>query len=266
MSMSPPPVARASLITVANLARAPGQAIAAGSGRARRIAWLTGAAVASSLVAACGSAPASQPVAAPATTVTVTASPGAPGASPTAPVTSSPSPSSSRPPATTSPAPAASGSPGAGLAPCHTAALHMAVDDTQGQGAAGSAYYPLNFTNTSLSACVMYGYPGVSFAAAATGAGRQIGLAAQRNPAFPKASVRLGPGQTAHAWLRVAATANFPAAACQPVTARWLRVYPPGETVPGYLGRTFSVCSSSSTAQLSVLPVRAGHGIAGVTP
>jgi hypothetical protein len=63
MSTSPPPVARALLITVAKLARAPGQSIAAGSGRARRIAWLTGAAVASSLVAACGSAPGS-PVAA----------------------------------------------------------------------------------------------------------------------------------------------------------------------------------------------------------
>ena len=112
----------------------------------------------------------------------------------------------------------------------------------------------------------MYGYPGVSFAASPTKASRQIGLAAQRNPAFPKASVRLGPGQTAHAWLKVAAAATFPAAACQPVTAHWLRVYPPGETVAGYVGRAFSVCSAASAALLSVLPVRAGHGIAGVTP
>ena len=65
MSLSPPPVARASLSTVADLARAPALAIAPGTaGRRRRIAWLTGAAVTSSLVAACGSAPASQPVAA----------------------------------------------------------------------------------------------------------------------------------------------------------------------------------------------------------
>ncbi len=266
MSMSPPPVARSTLITVANLARAPGQAIATGTaGRGRRIAWLTGAAVASSLVAACGSAPVSQPAAAPATTVTVTASLGAPGqASPTAVVTSGTS-SSSRPPATAAPPPAVSGSPGAGLGVCRTAVLRMAVDDTQGQGAAGSAYYPLNFTNTSGSACTMYGYPGVSFAAAPTEAARQIGLAAQRNRAFPQASVRLGPGQTAHAWLKVTATGNFPASACRPVTANWLRVYPPGEPVAGYVARTFRVCSSG-TALLSILPVRAGHGVAGVTP
>jgi hypothetical protein len=140
------------------------------------------------------------------------------------------------------------------------------VDDTQVQGAAGSALYPINFTNTSGSACAMYGYPGVSFTAAPTGAGRQIGVAAERNPAFPKASVRLGSGQTAHAWLKVAAAASYPEAACQPVTVHWLRVYPPGEVVAGYVSRSFSACSSAGSAMLSVLPVRAGHGVAGVTP
>jgi hypothetical protein len=140
------------------------------------------------------------------------------------------------------------------------------VDATQAQGAAGSAYYPLNFTNTSGTACEMYGYPGVSFAASPTGAGRQIGAAAQRSSAFAKVAVRLAPGQTAHAWLKVAVAANFPAATCQPVSAHWLRVYPPGETVAGYAGHAFSACSSGSAVLLSVLPVRAGHGVAGVTP
>ena len=149
---------------------------------------------------------------------------------------------------------------------CRTATLHITVDDSPVQGAAGSAYYPLNFTNTSGSTCEMYGYPGVSFAAAPTGAGQQIGVAARRQAGFAKTLVRLAPGQSAHAWLKVAVAANYPAANCQPVTARWLRIYPPGETTAGYAGHAFSACSSTSTAQLTVLPVRAGRAIAGITP
>jgi hypothetical protein len=50
------------------------------------------------------------------------------------------------------------------------------------------------------------------------------------------------------------------------VTARWLRIYPPGETVAGYLGHTFDTCSSASAPVLTVLPVRAGQGLAGSAP
>jgi hypothetical protein len=140
------------------------------------------------------------------------------------------------------------------------------VDVAQAQGGAGSFYYPLNFTNTSKTTCEMYGFPGVSFAASATAAGQQIGAPAQRAGAFSKVTVRLAPGQTAHAWLKVAVAANYPSATCQPVTANWLRIYPPGETVAGYVSHPFSACSSSSAPLLSVLPVRAGQGVAGVTP
>jgi len=155
---------------------------------------------------------------------------------------------------------------GGGLAACRTAALHITVDAAQGNAGAGSAYYPLNFTNTSGTACEMYGFPGVSFVAAPTGAGKQIGAAALRSTAFSNVAVKLGPGQTAHAWLKVAVAQNYPATTCQPVTANWLRVYPPGETVPGYVDHTFNACSSVSAALLAVLPVRAGQGMAGVTP
>jgi Protein of unknown function (DUF4232) len=140
------------------------------------------------------------------------------------------------------------------------------VDDTQANGGAGSSYYPLNFTNTSTTTCAMYGYPGVSFAAAATTAGKQIGVAANRATAFTKVTVSLAPGATAHAWLKVAVAQNYPAASCQPVTARWLRVYPPGETVAGYVGHSVSACESSSAPLLTILPVRPGKGVAGTTP
>jgi hypothetical protein len=235
------------------------------SGRVQRVAWLTGAVAMTSLLAACSSSP-SQP--APVTTVTqtVTATPSAP-AQPTQPTTQ---PSTPQAPATTpAPSPTTSApatATGGGLAACRTAALRITINVTEGNAGAGSAYYPLNFTNTSGTACEMYGFPGVSFAAAPTSSGEQIGAAAQRSAGFSAVAVRLAAGQTAHAWLRVANAGNYPTATCKPVTANYLRVYPPSETVAGYVSHTFNACESTSAALLSVLPIRAGQGAAGVTP
>ena len=142
----------------------------------------------------------------------------------------------------------------------------MTIDLSQANGAAGSAYYPLNFTNTSAKACAMYGYPGVSFVTAGSVAGKQIGAAALRSTAFAKLSVRLAPGGSAHAWLKVTVAANYPASTCNPVTADWLKVYPPQETVAGYVSQTFSACGDASAPLLAILPVRAGKGAAGITP
>jgi hypothetical protein len=200
--------------------------------------------------------------------VTVTSPAATPSSAPATAPSTAPATAPSSAPATgpSKPAPSGGASGGAGLAACRTAALRIAVDVSQADGAAGSSYYPLNFTNASGTTCEMYGYPGVSFAAAPTVAGQQIGAGALRSNAFTKVAVRLAPGQTAHAWLKVAVAANYPASTCKPVTAHWLRVYPPGETAAGFVGHTFNACSSTSAAVLSVLPVRAGQGVAGVTP
>jgi hypothetical protein len=237
------------------------------SGRtARRVAWLAGAVAVASLIAACGSAGSSQPDTTPSSSSSPSSNP-APTApsSPTAPATATPTRAASSAPSTgASGGPAPSG--GSTLAACRTATLVISVNDKQAGGTAGAAYYPLNFTNTSATACEMYGYPGVSFAAAASAAGKQIGAAAERTEAFAKVAVRLAPGATAHAWIKVAFAGNYPESSCQPVTADWLRVYPPGETVAGYVGHSFSACSAKGVTQLTVLPVRAGQGLAGVTP
>jgi hypothetical protein len=156
--------------------------------------------------------------------------------------------------------------PGLGLTVCRSAALKVTVDSSQAGGAAGSAYYPVNFTNTSAVACGLYGYPGMSFVTAAGDAGRQIGAAAQRDPAFAKLSVRLPAGGVAHAWLQVAQAGNYPASACQPVTAHWLRVFPPGDTAASYVDVSFSACATASAHLLTVTPVRSGRGVRGVTP
>src|SRR5271170_7021343 len=127
-----------------------------------------------------------------------------------------------------------------GLTVCQSAALKVTVDTSQAGGAAGSVYYPVNFTNTSGAPCGLYGYPGMSFVTAAGNAGRQIGEAAQRDPAFGDLSVRLPADGVAHAWLQVAQAGNYPASACQPMTAHWLRVFPPGDTAATYVGVSFS--------------------------
>ena len=170
------------------------------------------------------------------------------------------------PGATSSSAAAGTGSGIGGLAACRSASLQVTVDASQAGGAAGSTYYPVDFTNTSSSPCGLYGYPGVSFVTADGSAGRQIGAAAQQNPGFIKVAVRLAAGGVAHAWLQVAEAGNYPAGSCQPVAAHWLRVFAPGETEALYVNHAFDACSSASAPLLTVMPVRSGQAVQGTTP
>jgi hypothetical protein len=140
----------------------------------------------------------------------------------------------------------------------------VSVASDQGGGAAGSTYLPIDFTNSSGRACAMYGYPGVSFVSSRGGS--QIGAAAVRSQGFSSAPVTLASHGTAHAWLQVAEAGNYPESTCHMVTATWLRVFPPGSTVPAYVSHTFSACSSDQANILTVLPVRSGAGAQGTVP
>jgi hypothetical protein len=151
-------------------------------------------------------------------------------------------------------------------ATCRTSGLRITVDDSQSDGAAGSTYYPIDFTNTSTSACTLNGYPGVSLVTAADESGTRIGAAAVRNPEFGPVAVRLEPGAEAHAWLQVGAAGNFPPSSCQPATAHGLRVYPPGETEAGYVPQDFPACSAGGAPLLTIMPVHSGKAAAGTTP
>jgi hypothetical protein len=238
-----------------------------------RAALLAGAVAASSVLVACASPSTSQPADG-AQPIATTGQPATPTSAPAATPPSATTPASTPTAAPSSPvtipssAPSSNPSPGsgAGLAACRSSSLVMTIDLSQANAAAGSTYYPLNFTNRSTKACEMYGYPGVSFVTAASGAGRQIGAAALRSTAFTKLAVRLAPGASAHAWLKVTVAANYPASTCDPVTADWLKVYPPEETVAGYVSQTFSACGSADAPLLAILPIRAGKAAAGVTP
>lgn len=104
----------------------------------------------------------------------------------------------------------------------------------------------------------MYGFPGVSFV---SGPGASlIGGPAVRNPTFPKELVTLAPGATAHAPLQVVIAQNYPASICQPVTAKWLQIFPPGSYVPLYVSFTAMTCTGKipSGSTLGIYVVTTG--------
>jgi hypothetical protein len=166
----------------------------------------------------------------------------------------------------------ASASPGtAAPATCASASLSVTVDVKQGSAAAGSAYYPIDFTNTGSTPCTLAGYPGVSVVTGKGGGnGAEIGAPASRNSGAPPATVTLPAGGDAHAVLQVVDAGNYSASACHPVTGHWLRIYPPGQTAALYAPFTAQVCSARLPAKLgsplAVYPVRSGKGQQGQAP
>jgi hypothetical protein len=169
-------------------------------------------------------------------------------------VTATPAASTPPPPATGS-----SASPHtAGPPACATSGLSVKLG--AGNGAAGSTYIPIVFTNTTGSSCSLFGYPGVSFV---TGqGGSQIGSAAQRDSTQPAQNIVLAAGGVAHATLRVVQAANFPVAACKPTTAGELKIFPPGQTAPLYLAFSAKTCTSTAAASqvLFIQTIGAGSG------
>jgi hypothetical protein len=184
--------------------------------------------------------------------------------------TSSSTPAPSSAPATT-PAPSsapASPTAGAGVTGCASRALKVKVDTAQSGAAAGSTYVPIDFTNIGSSTCTLFGYPGVS--AVSSPSGGQLGRAATRNGAPAAALVTLVPGGVAHATIQVANAQNYSASQCNPVTAHYLRIYPPNQFRAIYARYTVLVCSAklphSLGSQLHVFVVRPGPGKAGQAP
>ena len=140
------------------------------------------------------------------------------------------------------PGPSPAASPGSSVASCASAGLKVHVDTAQGGAAAGSTYVPIDFTNTTSSTCTLFGYPGVSFVTSPSGS--QLGRPATRNPADPATMVTLAPGGVAHATLQVAEAGNYSPSACKPVTAHWLRIYPPNQFNAIYTNYTVQACSA----------------------
>jgi len=147
---------------------------------------------------------------------------------------------------------AASGSTAASV--CSTSGLSLRLGAAG--HAAGSAYIPIVFTNTSGSSCTLTGYPGVSFVA--PGSGHQVGKAASRNTQHLGSTVTLASGGSASALIQIANTDNF-TDGCGATAASGLRVYPPDNKAAAYVAFTQNeqVCSDD-VGQLSVESVVAG--------
>lgn len=137
----------------------------------------------------------------------------------TLPPPGSAAPNAAAPTPTATP-PTATGAARAGSA-CATSQL--TVRQTEGQGAAGTEYSGITFTNHSGSTCTLQGYPGVSLLDAQR---RQLGQPATRVSASDPVVV-LTSGQSATASFSVspAACANGDV----PARSAYLRVFPPGQ-------------------------------------
>ncbi len=178
------------------------------------------------------------------------------------------SPSGGAAAASSAPAPPAASHGSTVTTGCSSSALSVRVDLAQGGAAAGSTYVPIDFTNTSGSACTLDGYPGVSFVRSPSGS--QLGNPASRNPAAAPAMVTLAPGGIAHAILQVVEAGNYSQSACTPVTAHWLKIFPPDQASAIYARYDVQACSAKLPAklgsQLDVYVVRPGVGKAGQAP
>ena len=138
---------------------------------------------------------------------------------------------------------------GSAVAPgCRSAQLNASLGPPE--GAAGSVYRVLIFTNTGSQACAMQGFPGVSYVAG--DGGRQVGPAAER-VGDAGGSVRIAPGATASAQLQLVNVANYDAAVCRPTPVRGLRIYPPGETAALFVPVEATGCAGTPPgSQLTV--------------
>jgi len=199
---------------------------------------IAGAALAcvAALTAACGSVtPGASSTPTKTVTVTVTPQTG---------TTSSPAPATTTPAAT-----------GGGAAPCPTRSLGLKPG--LAQGAAGSTYQVIDFTNISNVTCTLYGYPGVALAGGQPVT--QVGLAAREDPTTPRKLVTLAPGQVANALLRIVDALNYPPSKCGPVKTQWIQVYPPNQTTPVFVAYSTTGCSKPVRI-LTVSTVKPGSG------
>jgi Protein of unknown function (DUF4232) len=110
---------------------------------------------------------------------------------------------------------------------CTTSELGVWIAANHANGAAGTIYYPLEFTNLSTHTCALEGYPGVS---ALASNGSQLGDAASRFTFVKETTVKLGADQSAYAYLAYHDAVVGSCASKDVRDAYNLRVYPPGST------------------------------------
>lgn len=144
-----------------------------------------------------------------------------------------------------------SGAVTAATARCTATTTRTRAVTEPGGGAAGSYGVELVTTNTGRAACTLKGFPGVSLTAPDTGA--QLGAAADREPGLTTPLVRLAPGASATALVRVTQAGNY-GTRCQLAKAAGFRVYLPGEKAAQYAPYPAQACRNSDIHLLTVRP------------
>lgn len=124
--------------------------------------------------------------------------------------------------------------------------------NTQGNGAAGTIYYSLRFTNLSGHTCTLRGYPGVSGVSLG---GAQLGSAAGRDSTTPVRTISIGQGKTATATLGITDVGALSPSACRPTTAAGLRIYAPNQRAPKLIPFPFNACARAGITYLRVRTV-----------
>ena len=149
---------------------------------------------------------------------------------------------------TASPATAA---PGTGL--CRTKDLRLAVG--RQNGAAGTIYYPVGFTNVSSAACTTYGYPGVAFVTAQGGS--LIGAPAGRRliGGIVPTLITLQPGASAHATLAISDVLLSNQCHNHRVPVHMIQVYPPDQYTALFAPFSGTGCADKSLVVMWVSPV-----------
>ncbi|MGH2858168.1 MAG: DUF4232 domain-containing protein [Solirubrobacteraceae bacterium] len=133
---------------------------------------------------------------------------------------------------------------------CQTAGLDVWLN-TQGNGAAGTIFYKLNFTNLSGHTCTLRGFPGVS---AINLGGRMLGSTATRMAGTRVRTVTMGFGRTVSANLGIVEAGNF--SNCHVASAAGLRVYPPNQRASRTVPYPFLACSNAGPGILKVQAIR----------
>lgn len=157
----------------------------------------------------------------------------------------------------TSPGPASTAA--AAIPRCTASDLGVWLALDQGNGTAGTTYYPLEFTNLSHHTCYLYGYPGVS---ARDRNGHQLGSPADWGSLRGARIVNVAPGATAHTLLGYHDVVVTTETGCHQVnSAVELRVYPPGQRSATDAAFSFPVCSHRGPIYMSIFePIKAGVG------
>ncbi|MEV4313504.1 DUF4232 domain-containing protein [Actinocrispum sp. NPDC049592] len=199
---------------------------------------LAGAALVAALIGGCGkTAP--------------TAAEGTPSASTSTTTTTVPSTTTTTTTAAPPPSPAQ-----AAPAECKVADLSLSIRGED--GALGTIYRGLVFTNTGGRTCTIEGFPGVSFVAGDDG--HQVGQPAVRDGA-KGGVVSLKPGDAATAPVGFTSIDAYDPAECQPTPVRGLRVYPPHDTASAFVAFPGQACANPSVPHLKVLTVHAGPNL-----